>query len=335
MIIGNTIKANTADDDGGGIYCRYASPTISNNIITGNTVADNGGGIFCRNSSSIITNNLITGNRAEDGGGIWLRDSSLLIANNTLTGNLAEDIGGGIGCRGNLAVSTATNSILWANTALNGYEIALRQGSTLTISYSDVQVRPAAFHLEEDCTLNLAENNINADPLFAEPGSWVDPNNPDIIVEPNDPCALWIDGDDYHLKSQGWRWGPLRNRWQWTWDDVTSRCIDAGNPGCQLGEEPLSIPGYPDRQYGVNLRINMGAYGGTTEASMGPHGWALLGDMTNDGIVNLKDLVLQASNWLASGSEQPDDLNRNRMVDLADLDLMTRDWLEQTSWYEP
>jgi len=298
-------------------------------------VADNGGGVFCRNASSTIINNIITGNRAEDGGGIWLRDSSLMIANNTITGNLAQDIGGGIGCRGDLAISTVTNSILWANTALNGYEISLIGDSTLTVSYSDVQVRPAAFYLEEGCTLNRPENNIDADPLFAEPGYWVDPNNPDIIVEPNDPCALWINGDDYRLKSQGWRWGLVGDHWQWTRDAITSPCIDAGNPGSQLRDELLTIPGHPDHTYGVNLRINMGAYGGTTEASMGPHGWALLGDINNDGIVNLKDFVLLASDWLASGGQQPDDLNRNLIVDLTDFALMTEDWLEQTSWYEP
>jgi len=40
-------------------------------------------------------------------------------------------------------------------------------------------------------------------------------------------------------------------------DDITSPCSDAGDPNSLVGDEPLLNGG----------RINMGAYGGTTEAS--------------------------------------------------------------------
>jgi len=40
-------------------------------------------------------------------------------------------------------------------------------------------------------------------------------------------------------------------------DDVTSPCIDAGDPNSPVGDEPEPNGG----------RINMGAYGGTEEAS--------------------------------------------------------------------
>jgi len=176
--------------------------------------------------------------------------------------------------------------------------------------------------------------NIEADPCFVEPGFWADANDPNIVVEPNDPNALWIDGD-YHLKSFGWRWDTQRK--VWTWDDVTSRCIDAGNPGSPLGEELLSIPvPYdPNNEWGQNLRINMGAYGGTAEASMPPYDWALLADLTNVGAVNFEDYTAQAIDWLESVSEQPGDLNRDDTVDIADIALLTEDWLKQTSWYVP
>ena len=120
--------------------------------------------------------------------------------------------------------------------------------------------------------------NINEDPCFIEPGKLVDANNPNTVVEPDDPNAVWIDGD-YHLKSRGWRWDTERQTW--TWDDVTSRCIDAGNPGSSLGEELLSVPPDPNNEWGENLRINMGAYGGTAEASMPPYDWSLLSDIYN------------------------------------------------------
>jgi parallel beta-helix repeat protein len=94
------------------------------------------------------------------------------------------------------------------------------------------------------------QGNISVDPLFVDP----------------------VNGD-YHLKSEGWRWNTSSG--SWTWDDVTSRCIDAGDPDLPLGDEPMSVPRDPTNEYGANRRINMGAYGGTAQASMPPLGWVL------------------------------------------------------------
>jgi hypothetical protein len=57
------------------------------------------------------------------------------------------------------------------------------------------------------------------------------------------------------LKSEAGRWNP--NTKTWVVDDVTSPCIDAGDPNIPVGDEP-----FPN-----GVRINMGAYGGTAEAS--------------------------------------------------------------------
>ena len=92
--------------------------------------------------------------------------------------------------------------------------------------------------------------NISADPLFADAA-----------------------GGDYHLMSEGWRWNMQNG--SWTWDFVTSPCIDAGDPTMPLGAEPMSVLRDPSNDYGINLRINMGAYGGTCQASMAPPGWFL------------------------------------------------------------
>jgi hypothetical protein len=69
------------------------------------------------------------------------------------------------------------------------------------------------------------------------------------------PCFANPNNDDYHLKSQTGRWDP--NSQSWIQDDVTSPCIDAGDPNSPIGDEPFPNGG----------RINMGAYGGTAEAS--------------------------------------------------------------------
>jgi hypothetical protein len=61
---------------------------------------------------------------------------------------------------------------------------------------------------------------------------------------------------DYHLQSQGGRWDGQTG--QWVSDGATSPCIDAGDPAVPAAREPAPNGGI----------VNLGAYGGTAEASM-------------------------------------------------------------------
>jgi hypothetical protein len=73
---------------------------------------------------------------------------------------------------------------------------------------------------------------------------------------------------------------------------------------------------------------------------MPPYDWTLLSDLTNDGIVNMKDFTVQAQYWMRTGDPpnagmievsiagQPGDLNRNGVVDTTDLALLTEGWLK-------
>jgi hypothetical protein len=144
-----------------------------------------------------------------------------------------------------------------------------------------------------------------------------------------EPFFVDVNSGDYRLKSEGWRWSHGSSG-GWAWDDVTSPCIDAGNPGTPLGDELMTVPRDPNNVYGVNLRVNMGAYGGTAQASIPPHGWALLGDLDNDGGVDLLDLAGQAEDWRISDSQQPGDLNRDGVVNIIDLAKLVADWLQTT-----
>ena len=109
-------------------------------------------------------------------------------------------------------------------------------GSTATVTYSDVQGGWPG------------DGNIDADPHFVAPGQWT--------------SVGWIAGD-YHLMSAGRRWDAVSG--SWVSDAVTSPCVDAGDPAADLLDELLTIDGL-----GANQRINMGAYGGTAEASLAP-----------------------------------------------------------------
>jgi len=252
-------------------------------------------------------------------------DLDSVVSGLTITNGFGLAGGGGIFCQ--YASPTISRNIITENTADgDGSEIGLITGATLTVSYSDVRPDQSAFYIEGGCVLNLAEGNIEEDPCFVEPGYWNLNGTPE-----NANDDFWVDGD-YHLKSEGWRWDEGYNP-PWRYDDVTGRCIDSGNPGSPLGDEPVTLAVDPLNQFGRNLRINMGAYGGTDEASMPPYDWALRADLTNDGVVDFEDFAGQESSRLES--EQRGDLNRNGAIDMSDVALLTEEWLRQTSWCEP
>ena len=59
-----------------------------------------------------------------------------------------------------------TNCILWGDSAPEGPEIAIRDSSILTVSFSDVQGGESAAYIEPGCSLYWLEGNIDVDPLF-------------------------------------------------------------------------------------------------------------------------------------------------------------------------
>ena len=302
-LIDCTISGNLATTGVGGGVLSYqnSSMSLTNCAIMNNTSQHEGGGIGCLNGSVTVTNCVIARNTVGSpyfGGGLGCAfpGSSMTIINCTIWGNEAPS-GGGVACWQGSA--TVTNSILWGNTASKGREIWMSNAGTVSISYSNVAGGQAEAIIEGD-TVNWGEGNIDADPLFAEPGYWADVNDPNIIVEPDDPNAMWIDGD-YHLKSEAGRWDP--NSESWVVDDVTSPCIDWGDPNSPVGDEP-------DPNGGL---INMGAYGGTAEASMsiGQLAWLLAhwkldeaeGEIAYDSARENDAIVLGEAIWQPNGGQ--------------------------------
>ncbi|MHC4483353.1 MAG: choice-of-anchor Q domain-containing protein, partial [Planctomycetota bacterium] len=255
---------------GGGISCRYSNAIISNCTITANsahgteTFSGQGGGIYCQNSSLIIANCSITGNSAEDysfmgdsaaGGAIYCWSSDPVVANCAMMGNFAATTGGAIGCEDSRAAITnctissnaagaqgggifnrnsepnITNCVIWDNIAPSEAQIYNAEASSPSVSYSDVQGGYSGV------------GNIDADPCFVSAGYWADANDPNILVEPNDPNAVWIDGD-YHLLPG-------------------SPCIDAGDPNYIAELDATDLDGNPrivDGNSDGNSVVDMGAY---------------------------------------------------------------------------
>jgi len=227
-------NANGSGNDqyGGGVLNIQASPNISNCIIKGN-YADYGGGIFNYGiitdwSLTDVTNCLFFENEAIDGGAVYNNNYSWdLIMNCTFSKNDASNLGGAIYDYYSWETDIV-NSILWGNTDSAAENWqVISDGSWIVISYTDVNNMAT----DNGGTINPGSGNLSLDPLFADAGS-----------------------DDFHLKSAVGRW----NGSSWvTTDTTTSWCVDAGNPGSSYSNEPS-----PN-----GSRINMGAYGNTTEAS--------------------------------------------------------------------
>jgi len=152
---------------------------------------------------------------------------------------------------------------------------------TVNILYSDVQGIYGGGHV------NWGPGNINTDPCFVRIGH----------MEYDGQNWVFFEGD-YHLQSQAGRWDP--NNQSWVQDANTSPCIDAGDPRSPIGYEPFPNGGI----------INMGAYGGTAEASKSYFGTTpcktvVAGDINGDCKVNFLDFRLMALNWLEDVNTQP------------------------------
>ncbi len=166
------IAHNTPTYSGGGIQCWESSPTISDCVIAYNSTQDDAGGISATcNSSPTIENCLIIGNSANTGGGICCSSTGTApsFINCTVAHNSASQ-GGGIYCAVDDPSPSMTNCILWGD---SGGEVCLKDSSTITITYSDVQGGYSG------------AGNINSDPEFRTLGGSV------------------VDYDDYFLDQDG------------------------------------------------------------------------------------------------------------------------------------
>ena len=261
-----TFNGNSAHS-GGGMFSS-ASPMLAKCIFNGN-LAEYGAGLYKASGTSTLTNCTLVRNSAKKSGGAIhvSRSKRLIAANCTFEGNSAPKGGKTIACDsgsprepGNVEL---TGCILWDG----GEEIRNRDGSVIMISYSDVYGREQGVY-DPHGGIVWGPGNIDTDPMFGG-----------------------ADNADYHLKSQAGRWDP--NSQSWVQDDVTSPCIDAGDPMFPMGHEPFPNGGI----------INMGAYGGTAEASKSYSGepvceTIVAGDINGDCKIDLLDFAILSYHWL-------------------------------------
>ena len=131
------IVSNTADSQGGGLYCaNESSPILENCRIDDNSATSRGGGIYCDSSSPTLTSCTISGNIRgglycgsessptltscsvlgnELQAGVYCANSNPLLTNCVITGNTTDSQGGGLYCSGSSPVMK--NCLIVGNTA--------------------------------------------------------------------------------------------------------------------------------------------------------------------------------------------------------------------------
>jgi len=240
VISGFTFR-NSGEFDSGhancGVYINGSyAPVIRNNVIVRN---NNGIGLWY-GANPYIRNNIIENNSR----GLYIygseeEPSNPDIINNTIVNNKTDGI----------TLRVMVSPVI-VNNIITGHVYGINHNfvtGSPTISYNNLWLNDVNYLRDNSADDTLAgPGPVSVDPNFAKPGYRTDAN---------DPNVMWSAGD-YHLKSQSGRWEPAIA--SWVIDDATSPCIDAGDPNSPVGFEPLPNGG----------RINMGAYGGTAQASL-------------------------------------------------------------------
>ncbi|HUW20065.1 MAG TPA: right-handed parallel beta-helix repeat-containing protein [Sedimentisphaerales bacterium] len=290
---GNISFCGQAYADGAGFYnCGIAEMTgcrLKANQSYATTYSF-GGGVY-NEGSMCLSNCLLVGNSINlgdggYGGGVY-NTGSMTLANCTLSEN---SVNGDYKLYGGgictYGSTTVNNCILWANSDMDGM-----------VESSQIRVRAGSPVVNYNCIHGWTGSfggigNMGDDPCFA------------------DPC-----NGDFHLLSEAGRWDP--NIEEWVYDGVTSPCIDAGDP---------NDPNWMNELWPHGRQINMGAYGGTPEASMSLSTVGNIADLNNDGVVDWRDLYCMCGCWCAEQKLLAADLDRNGLVALGDFAIFAENW---------
>ena len=332
-ILNNTIAYNTARESGGAIRCYSSGPMFSGNRIIHNS-APVGGAINLDTDGSvgarpILVDNMMAQNAGSSGGAIYSYRNRPILIGNLLIGNKATG-GGAMRCDyakviGNTiafneaqaggALSAAPhdprqpdppiefeNTIIWGNTATVGAQIWAGEGwffgysPTVAFTHCIVEGGEDAIYSGPNPDIRWGPGNIDADPLFVDPGHRDDAGTPSDLTD--DTFIL----GDYHLLPG-------------------SPCIDAGTNDIDNPDTP-EVETLPTTDIAGLPRVIDGDLDGTATVDIGAYEY-LPGDVNYDGRVNVLDLILVRNSLgrdPASSTEAGKaDVNADGSVNVLDL----------------
>jgi predicted outer membrane repeat protein len=236
------ITANSATQDGGGVYCSTSDTLTVDHCVVSNNSADIGGGIYGNDGATVtVTSSTITGNHAlttsSGGGGITCDsitftmndstvsdntsgnwggglefdvDTNVMIARSTISGNTATALGGGFHIQADSnTLIQIENSTVSGNLAAVGAGIYREPSSALVVTLSHMTVAS-----------NTATNNGGGAVGTMNVGNSIIGNNSDNGTAP-----------DYSgtLNSQGYN----------LIENVTGSTITGDTTGNITGQDPL------------------------------------------------------------------------------------------------
>ena len=279
-------KLNLADENGGALFLDASEAILIDCDFSDNSSFEVGGAITSQNSNTSLINCQFTNNRGGDNAGAISHkmpptdsaNASLRLIQCQFLGNRG-DWAGAVRCSGNLILdhclfadnfgylvggllhSQGHAAISHCTFAYNQGEDNDESGGALYFQTSTADIRSSIvwgnsradtqdyiaqirnrshspIHINHCCiqawkpTLG-GQANLSLDPLF------VDPLN-----------------RDFHLQSKTGRYDPVQDTW--IQDNITSPCIEAGDPNESVGLEPM-----PN-----GCIANLGCFGGTIQASL-------------------------------------------------------------------
>ena len=229
---------------GAGLYAQRSVVIVANCTLAANSAPSvRGGGAYCAGAGTDVTfrNCVFSLNQADTGAGVygeWVLDASLPASVRTQRARVSV-----INC------TIARNELAWLG-AVAGYAAGIQA--------ADIELVVTGSILWHNTGAALAVTGYGAASadrvVYSDvEGGWPGRGNLNV-----DPLFADAASEDYHLRSNYGRYDPLRGGW--INDPDHSPCVDAGDPTASIGEEPV-----PN-----GARVNMGAYGGTKQASKGP-----------------------------------------------------------------
>ncbi len=237
-IVNNTISENSATIGGGLSGC---GGLIGDNVISGNFGHGGGGGLS--GCGGIIQNNLITKNWTEQdesrGGGLWGCNGT--IRHNVISNNRSRCHGAGglSGCNGvienNLIIGNSSTGggggLSDCNGTIVNNTIAENEGSGLWSCTGTIR----NCIIWGNAPTNQPQLSQSSQPTYCCVQNWVGGGEGNIGLNPH-----FVDPENGDFQLQSW-----------------SPCIDSGDPSSNYFDEPQP----------TGLRIDMGAYGNTPEAT--------------------------------------------------------------------
>jgi parallel beta-helix repeat protein len=163
---------------GGGIYCHFSSPTITNCTFSSN-FADEGGGMFNIASRPTITNCTFSSNFAYEGGGMFNLESSLRISNCTFSSNFAYI---GSGMSNDSSSLTITNCTFIGNLRDSGMHNSLCKSTIINCTFSGNSAGRGGAIYDNHGSLILANSIFSGNSAEEYGGAIYNTNGSPILV---------------------------------------------------------------------------------------------------------------------------------------------------------